>query len=370
MKEKISDKTKIIIEPTHSSIEELVGILLELENGRISKAVPELGFSRRNIEIAAQGKDFQEFLPLAERVGADTLFYSQSYIASIERLLEIEPTLYAQYTRVLTMELSRIYSHINTLRRVLGLKGTNRLVFEAKTIMHQIANILRNITNSENLHGYYVLGGVKNGITSEILDKIKDFSDNFSKNFKNIEYTFEKNPVFLGSTKNTGILDTQNALEYSITGVNLRAAGLNLDFRKEKPYLVYNNLEFSIPTAFNGDCHSRFILRIDEIKTSLNLINQCLEWISANSGGENQLNTDISDVTPKYENAVSCTESPKGLIICRTASDENGKLKYVKWRTPSFYSVQALEKVLVGSTLDDLPMIFNSLDIDSMEADR
>ncbi len=370
MKEKINNATKITIEPTHPLFEGLAGFCIELENGKISKATPELGFGRRNIEKAAQNKSFQEFLPFAERIGTDVLFYSYSYISSLEKILEIEPTLYAQFARVLTMELSRIYSHINTIGRIAELKCPNSLKYEIKNIKYQIYDILKNITNDPNMRGYYVLGGIKNSISSENIDKIKDFSDNFSKNFKNTENTFEKNPILLHSIKNIGFLDTQNALEYSITGVNLRASGLNLDFRKEIPYLVYNNLEFTVPTAFNGDCYSRFILRIDEIKASLHLINQCIDWILTNNNNKNQVNINISDVAPKCKTATSYTESPKGLIMCRLTLNENKELEYAKWRTPSFYAVQVLEKVLLESTLDDLVVIFNSLDIDTMEADR
>ncbi len=343
----------------------------ETDGGKIIKFVPELGYTHRGLEKAAQNRLFSQYLLMTEKIDylAD-FFYTQAYLSATEELLEIELPKNAQYIRVLTMELNRISSHLAWLADFAQSLGIPAPVSYAFNLRNEILNIFEKITGGRISHNYYVFGGVRNKISNDILNDILDFIKNFNQKFKILKTVMMENPVFLDRTKDLGIITTEIALPYSITGVNLRASGLALDFRKEKPYLVYNELEFIIPTAFEGDCYSRCKLRMDEIEISLNLVKQCAEWLLANQDGAINLNINQTDIKPKTGKAASWTESARGLVMCNIITDGSKKPKRLKWRTPSFYAIQLLEKIAVHCALADLPALISSLDIVITEADR
>ncbi len=371
MQRMTKDKITINIEPNHPLTRDMIGFSLITDGEKILKAAPELGYSHCCIEKSAQDRPICQYLPMVEKIDySASFFYLQAFFSAIESLSGIELPVYAQYARVLAMELNRITAHLLFIGRFSGALHANNAVFQAFYLRDEVLNILKKVCGGQKPCYYYVLGGIKKKNSDEILEQIKTFIPKFTDKFTVYADSIKKNPVFSDSARNIGIIDTQNALEYSITGVNLRASGLNLDFRKEKPYLVYDKLEFQVPTAFEGDCYSRLCLRIDEIKIALNLVKQCVDRLLATCGGDCNLGINLMDFCPKNGTAVSFTESPRGLVMCHIVSEGGSRLKRVKWRTPSFYSVQILEKLLTGHNLTDFTVIFNSLDIISSEVDR
>lgn len=364
-------KMTLNIGPQHPSTHGVLRLLVELEGEKVLKCTPCLGYLHRGLEKAAQDRLFSQYLPMVDRVDyLAGFFYSHAYLSAIEELSEIELPKKAQYIRVLTMELNRISSHLLWFGAFLMDLGAAGPIFYAFNLRNEILNIFEKITGARMMHNYYVFGGVRHDISKDILKEISDFTYNFNKKFKVLENIVTKNPIFLDRTRGLGALNTQNAFDYSITGPNLRASGYNLDFRKEKPYLVYDELEFYAPTAFEGDCHSRYLLRVEEIKVSINLVNQCLDWLLAHESEKINLDIKPLGIKPKAGRAVSCVESARGLVMCHLVTDGGDKPKRVKWRTPSFYAVQSLEKLLPGNTLADFTAILGSLDIVLPEADR
>lgn len=344
---------------------------VKLEGENIAKYTPNLGFWHKGLEKIAYNKGFSEYLPFAEKVNfLSEFFFSYAYISAVEKLLGVDAPKKSQYIRVLTMELNRISSHLSWIAHFtqnLGLKSPINLIF---SLRNDILNIFEKITGGRISHDYYIFGGVKQEISNDILNNICDFINNFDKKFSFFDTFLIKNPIFIDNTKDLGLITSEIALPYSITGVNLRANGLPLDYRKEKPYLIYNELEFTIPTAFEGDCYSRYKLRIEEIKISLNLVKQCTDWLLAHIGEEINLNLNPDKMVNKSTEATSWVESPQGLVICHLKANEHNKIKRLKWRTPSFYTLQLLEKLAPGCTLSSFNTIYNSLDIVLPEADR
>ncbi len=371
MKNILKDKIEINIGLQHPLNLGPIRFLAELDGEKITKCSAILGYIHRGIEKSAQNKLFSQYLPIAERINPiDAFFYSQGYTSAVEETLGLDIPKNAQYIRVLTMEMSRIASHLLWLGGFSEILGAKAPIFYIFNLRNKILDIFKKITGGQITHNYYIFGGVRNKISNDILNDILNFNKNFNKEFKTIENIISNNLIFIDRTRNLGVITSETALPYSITGVNLRANGLPLDFRKEKPYLVYNELEFTIPTAFEGDCFARFKLRIDEIKISLNLVKQCTEWLLANSNGAVNLNINQIDIKPDAKRAISWTESARGLIMCHIVTDGSEKPKRLKWRTPSFYTIQLLEKIAVGHSIADLPVLYSSLDIASTEADR
>lgn len=371
MKELTRNKMTINIGPQHPSTHGVLRLSTELKGEKITKCTPHLGYLHRGLEKAAQNRLFVQYLPMVDRIDyLAGFFYSHAFLSATEELLELELPKIAQYTRVLTMELNRISSHLLWLGCFLLDLGNQGAVFYAFNLRNEILNIFEKITGARMTHNYYIFGGVRDKISNDTLNDILDFTQNFNQKFKVLENIIAENPIFLSRTKNIGILNTENALPYAITGVNLRASGLALDFRKEKPYLIYDELDFTIPTAFDGDCYSRYKLRIDEIKISLDLANQCTDWLLSHQEGKIDLGLNQISIKPKAGKSVSYTESARGLVMCHLITDGSEKPKRVKWRTPSFYAIQILEKLAPNNTLADLMAIYGSLDIVIPEADR
>lgn len=371
MRENTKKKMIINVGPQHPSTHGVLRLSVELEGEKILKCTPHLGYLHRGMEKAAEDRLFGQYLPMVDRVDyLAGFFYSQAYISAVETLLEVDVPEYARYIRVLTMELNRVSSHLLWLGCFLMDLGATGPIFFAFSLRNEILNLFEKITGARMMHNYYVFGGVRNDISKDILLEILDFIKNFPEKFKVLEEIITKNPIFLDRTKDLGVVNTEKGLEYSITGPNLRAGGLGLDFRKEIPYLVYDKLEFSVPTAFEGDCYSRYKIRVNEIKNSLHLVNQCTDWLLAQNGGRCNLEIPILSVKPKAGIAQSKVESARGLVICHLFSDGGEKPYRVKWRTPSFYAVQLLENIAPGNNLADLMAIMGSLDIVLPEVDK
>ncbi len=285
MKNNTKNKMTINLTPENPLSPIGFGLLVELESDVITKCTPQLGFNHKSLEKATQNRLFSQYIPMSEKIDyLSGFFCAQAYLSALEQLSDVELPKKAQYIRVLTMELNRISSHLRWLAAYLAGFGVLAPANLAYKLRGKILNIFENITGGRMSHNYYVFGGVRSDISKENLIEISNFKSDFNKELNTLENLISKNPVIIDSSMDIGVLSTQYALEYSITGVNLRASGLNLDFRKEKPYLVYNELKFHTPTAFEGDSYSRYLLRMEEMKISADLVKQCADWLLANQG--------------------------------------------------------------------------------------
>jgi NADH:ubiquinone oxidoreductase subunit D len=214
------------------------------------------------------------------------------------------------------------------------------------------------------------------------------------KYFDEYEAIITKNPIFLERTKNVGILTPEMGLEYGITGPNIRASGVNLDLRKTSPYSVYDELDFKVCLRQNGDSYDRYLVRIEEMRESVKIIEQALKNIPGGSPSKlkvKQLNcgcgndecyvcgldtklvlkkTNPAAFKPPAGEVISMIESPRGITTCYVVSDGTNKPYRVKWRTPSFSSVQILPELVKGRMFSDLMPIFGSFDVVLPEVDR
>ena len=185
--------------------------------------------------------------------------------------------------------------------------------------------------------------------------------------FSDYKKIIEDNPIFKSRTENIGVIKREYALEYSLTGPNLRASNSHLDFRKQSA--IYNNFDFAIAKAEAGDCFARYKVRVREIKESLKIIAQAVDWLEGNKG---DVNIGINPVNLKIDSgeAYIDVETPRGLTTCCLKSDGSEKPYRVKWRTASFFAVQYLPILLRGVQLSDIMAIYGSLDVMLPEVDR
>lgn len=362
---------QINIGPQHPSTHGVLRMLTELDGETIVKVEPIIGYLHRGMEKMAEARTYIQYLPITDRI--DYLagcFCSQTYLSAVERLINIEIPEKAKFIRTLTMEMNRICSHLLWLGCYLMDLGASSPLFYTFIEREKLLNIFEDLTGSRMMYNYYTFGGVKRDISKDILIRIKEFTKTFPSAIKEYEDLISNNPIFLTRTQNKGILSAEKASEYSITGANIRASGICKDLRKDTPYLVYDKIDFELPSYTAGDCYARYQTRIKEMLESNKIIQQCIDWLLSNENN-NLIKEKINPLTIKPSGCVlSETESARGLMQCIITADGSNKPMRVKWRTPSFYAIQIINELSKHSLLCDLMAIFGSLDVIMPEADR
>jgi len=361
---------KINIGPQHPSTHGVLRLVLELEGEVIKSCEPIVGYLHRGMEKMAENRTYLQYLPTVDRVDyLSGFFNAYAFCESVENLAQIETSKRAQYIRVLTMEMDRLASHLLWLGTFLLDMGATSPLFYTFRDREVILSLFEELTGQRLMYNYYTFGGVRHDIPNDWLAKVTKFVKEMPRKIQDYENIITNNPIFVTRTKQLGIISKAGALQYSLTGPNLRATGINLDYRKQSPYLIYNELDFDVPTAESGDSFDRYKVRIEEMKVCLKLISQCADWLKSNSG---EVISSVKQPLLKVPAGeyISNIEAPRGLCSCYVKSDGSGKPYRVKWRTGSYYAVQVLPKLLENSMYPDLMAIFGSLDVILPEVDR
>ena len=361
------NKMTINIGPQHPSTHGVLQLITELDGEKITNCTPEIGYLHRGMEKLAESRTYLQYLPMVDRVDyLGGFFNSFAFCDAVENAGQIEVPQRAKYIRVLMMELNRISSHLLWLGTYLLELGAISPYFYAFREREMILRFFEKLTGQRLMYNYFNFGGVRKDI--DFTEDIEEILNVLPKKLEDYEKIITDNPIFTERTKDMGIIEPTDALNYSITGPNLRAAGLKYDTRKESEY--YKDIVFDVITSDKSDAFNRYSVRINEIKESLKIIAQCLDWLKSDtlkiiSGKVNEINLKL----PEGE-YISKTEAPRGLTMCCLVSDGSKKPYRIKWRTGSFYAVQILPKLLIGRTVPDIMAIYGSLDVILPEVDR
>jgi NADH dehydrogenase I D subunit len=385
----------INVGPQHPSTHGVLRLVMELQGEIIKDTRPVIGYLHRGMEKLAESRSYHQYLPMVDRVDYLSSFFNLgSFCYAVEALADLKVPQRAEYIRVITMEFNRIASHLMWLASFLLDLGATSPMFYAFREREDIVKLFEDLTGARMMYNYYCFGGVKKEIPSGWFKKAQDLCKIMPKYFDEYEAIITKNPIFLERTKGVGVLTPEMAIEYGITGPNIRASGVNLDLRKTSPYSVYNELDFNVCIRQNGDSYDRYLVRIDEMRESVNIIEQALKNIPGGSPSKLRVkqvncgcNKDECPVCgletklvgkkinpavfkPHAGETISMIESPRGITTCYVVSDGTNKPYRVKWRTPSFSAVQVLPELVKGRLFADLMPIFGSLDVVLPEVDR
>ncbi len=361
---------KLNVGMQHPSMHGVLRLIVDLDGEVVKSAEPDVGYLHRGLEKLAENRSYLQYLPMVDRVDYLSGFFCQeAFCSAVEKLVDIDVPLRAKYIRCLLMELNRISSHLLWLGTYLMDLGASSPIFYTFREREILLRIFETLTGQRMMYNFHTFGGVKTDVCSSIIDEIEKFLEIFPKRLQEYENILTDNPIFLSRTKGIGILSKNVALNYAITGANLRASGLKTDFRKQKPYLVYEKFDFEVPYEKDGDCYSRYLVRIAEMKQSCRIVEQCIAFLKNDNGDFK--NKDVNPLNIKPQGEVnSFVEAPRGLMICSVTADESGKPYRVKWRTGSFYAVQVLPLLLKNRNFADIMAIFGSLDVVLSEVDR
>ena len=357
---------KLNLGPQHPSTHGVLRLILELDGEKILSCEPDIGYLHRGMEKMAEGLTYIQYLPTVDRI--DYLagcFYSELLCRTVEGAMGVNISERARLIRVTLLELNRISSHLLWIGAFLMDLGALSPFFYAMREREMILRYFEKLTGQRMMYNYFVFGGVRKDI--DYLEDIEEIIKVLPKKIKDYEKIITDNPIFIQRTKGKGILEPDVAFNNSITGVNLRASGVNYDLRKSD--YLYEGFEFS-PVVLDGkDCWARYKARILELKESLKIVAQGVNKLK---GAEPFNQKHINPLTLKlpegeYYNEI---EAPRGLASIYVKSTGWDKPYRLKWRTGSYYSVNLLRHLLVGEYLNDAIAIAGSLDIILPEVDK
>ena len=357
---------KLNLGPHHPSTHGVLRLILELEGEKIISCEPDVGYLHRGMEKMAEKMSYIQYLPLVDRIDyLSGFFYSELLCRTIEKAMQIELSDKVRAIRVMLLELNRISSHLLWIGAFLLDLGATSPFFYAFREREMILRFFEKLTGQRMMYNYFVFGGVRHDI--DFLEDVENILKILPKKLNDYEKIITDNPIFLSRTKNIGILEPEFAINHAITGVNLRTSGVNYDYRLQDK--LYKGFDVTPVVLNDKDSWGRYQARIMEIRESLKIIYQAIEYLKKSEKLEQKLVNPLSLKLPKGE-YFSQIEAPRGISSCYIISDEKDAPYRLKWRTASYYSVNLLRKFLVGTYLNDAIAIAGSLDIILPEVDK
>ncbi|MCH2307361.1 MAG: NADH-quinone oxidoreductase subunit D [SAR202 cluster bacterium] len=354
--------------PQHPSTHGVFRLRVTFDGEIVVDAEPVLGYLHRGSEKLAESRTFVQVVTLTDRMDyTSSMTNNQAYVLTVEKLAGIEVPERAQYIRVISAELSRISSHLMATGFLL-----NDLGAFATPLMYCFRERERILDLFEMLCGARITlsfmrpGGVFQDAPEDFWPSLNDFIGNFPNYLDELETLITGNEVVLARTNDVGIISPADAINASLSGPMLRATGVEWDLRKADPYEIYDRLEFNVPIGSKGDTFDRYFVRVQEMRESIRIIEQCLHDIPK---GPVRTETPYF-VRPPSGDAYAAVEGPKGELGFYIVSDGGIAPYRCKVRAPSFINLTLLKEMLVGWKMGDLITIFGSIDIVLGEVDR
>ncbi|KXK13460.1 MAG: NADH-quinone oxidoreductase subunit D [Chloroflexi bacterium OLB14] len=378
--------------PQHPSTHGVLRLILELDGETVINCIPDIGYLHTGVEKNMEAKTYQKAEVMTDRLDyMNTMGNNLAYVMAVEKLIDVDVPPRAQALRVILVELQRIASHLVWLG-AFGLDLAAMSVFlycfrERELVL----DIFEMVSGQRMMTTYIRPGGLWRDVPVEFEKAVRDFVKLFHKRVDEYERLMTRNPIFLDRLVGIGYLDKKTALSYGVTGPMLRASGVNWDLRKATPYLGYDQYDFNIPTREEGDTYARYIVRIEELRESLRIIEQALNKLPlgpVRSDNRKFVPPPRSEIGVSMEALIhhfklwtegflapqgsiyNAVESPRGELGAFLESDGGPKPYRVHMRTPSFDNLAVLPEITKGHLVADLVAILASVDIVLGDIDR
>lgn len=378
--------------PQHPSTHGVLRLMLELDGEKVINCIPDVGYLHTGVEKNMEAKTYTKAEVMSDRLDyLNNVGNNLVYCMAVERLADLDVPERAQSIRVLLTELQRISSHLIWL-------GTHALDLAAMSVFlycfrerEMILDIMEMVSGQRMMTTYFRPGGLWRDTPVAFEEAVRQFIAIFPKRIDEYESLLTKNPLFLERTKNLGVLSKEDALRWGVTGPMLRASGVDYDLRKAQPYSGYEQYEFDVPVRTEGDTYARYLVRMEEMRQSLRVVQQALDKMPL---GPVRSNNRKFIPPPRSELGVSmealihhfklwtegfsipkgstyvAVESPRGELGVYMESDGGPKPYRVHWRTPSFINLQVLPLLAKGVFVADLVALIGTIDIVLGDVDR
>jgi NADH-quinone oxidoreductase subunit D len=378
--------------PQHPAAHGVLRLILELDGEVVEKIDPHIGLLHRGTEKLIENKTYTQAIPYFDRLDyVAPMNQEHAFALAIEKILNIEVPIRGQYIRVLFCEIGRILSHLlNITTQALDVGALTPSLWgfeERETLM----TFYERVSGSRLHANYFRPGGVHKDLPRGLSDDIFLFCEKFPEILDNLETLLTDNRIFKQRNVDIGIVSQQEALDHSFSGVMMRGSGIPWDLRKSQPYECYSDFDFKIPVGKNGDCYDRYLCRMEEMRESTKIIKNCIKKMP--SGPVKSIDGKITppkkdDLKNSMEALIhhfklfsegfrvpegevyTAVEAPKGEFGVYLISDGSNKPYKCKIRAPGFSHLQAMDYLLKGHMLADVPAVLGSLDIVFGEVDR
>ena len=395
------EKMVLNMGPSHPSTHGVLRILLEMDGEIITKAMPDIGYLHRGDEKIAENMTYTQFIPYTDRLDyLAPLASNVAYALAVEKLMGIDKALppRCQYIRVMCCELARISAHLLGVGCFAMDVGALTVFMHTFTEREKLYNLFEALTGARFTTSYTRIGGVARDLPPGWVDQVRKFLNEVVVNIDETETLLTRNRIWVDRTRDVGIISKEMAIDYGLSGPNLRASGVEHDLRKAAPYLCYADLQFDIPTGSVGDSYDRYLVRMEEMRQSVRIVHQCLDKLPGgadNKSGEPVNIPDGKTVLPSKNKVMTSMEelihqfmlvtqgvnapvgevyfgheNPKGELGFYINSRGGGTPYRMKIRAPSFVNLSILPAILPGHMMSDVVTILGSVDFVMGECDR
>jgi len=389
-----ADRTMILnMGPQHPSTHGVLRLVVEIDGETIVRIMPDIGYLHTGIEKTTEAKFYQQVVPLTDRIDyLCPMTNNLAYCLAVEKLLGMEIPKRAQWIRVMLNEITRINSHLVWL-------GTHAMDIGALTVFlycfrerEDILRLFEMVSGQRMMTSYFRIGGLAVDLPLNFLSRVKDFADRFPSNIDQYENLLTNNPIWMNRLKGVAYMSPEDAVALGATGPTLRASGVDIDLRRDTPYSGYENFKFNVPTSTVGDVYARYQVRVQELRESIGIVQQCLEGMPEagpiKADAPKIVLPDRENMKTQMESLIyhfkiitegfavpagevySAIESPRGEMGYYIVSDGTAKPYRVHMRSPSFANLQALPAMCEGRLIADVVAAIGSIDIVLGDCDR
>ncbi|MGH7992045.1 MAG: NADH dehydrogenase (quinone) subunit D [Limisphaerales bacterium] len=395
------DRMVLNMGPSHPATHGVLRIVLELDGEIITRADPDVGYLHRGDEKIAENMTYTQFIPYTDRLDyLAPLANNVAYALAVEKLLGIEKDLppRCQYIRVMCAELARISAHLLGLGAFAMDLGAVTVFLLTFTEREKIYNLAEAVSGARFTTSYTRIGGLMRDLPPTWLEQCRKFCDEFIPALNEVEVLLTRNRIWVDRVRGLAVISKSDAIDYGLSGPNLRGSGVEWDLRKKQPYLCYPDLDFDIPIGSTGDCYDRYLVRMEEMRQSVRILRQCIEKIPGGADNKIKEPVDVPDgkivLPPKQKvltrmeelihqfmlvtEGMNCPpgevyfghENPKGELGFYINSKGGGTPYRMKIRSPSFVNLSIIPKIFQGCLISDTVAILGSLDFVMGECDR
>jgi NADH-quinone oxidoreductase subunit D len=388
-----ADQTMVLnMGPQHPSTHGVLRLVLEIDGEIVVKLYPEIGYLHTGIEKTCEAKFYQQVVPLTDRIDyLSPMHNNLCYCLAVEKLLELPIPDKAQWMRVLLSELTRLNSHLVWL-------GTHAMDIGALTVFlytfrerEDILRIFEHVSGQRMMTSYFRIGGLSMEAPLDFFDRVRSFMKTFPEKIDEYSNLLTGNPIFVNRLQNVGHLSAADAIALGVTGPPMRASGVDFDLRRDMPYSSYEKFQFDVPISQRCDVWGRYLVRLEEMRQSVRIVNQALEGmpegpVKADAPkivlpDREKMKTQMESLIHHFKivtegfavpagEVYQGIESSRGQMGYYVVSDGTAKPYRVHMRNPSFASLQALETMCQGRSISDVVAVIGSIDVVLGEIDR
>jgi NADH-quinone oxidoreductase subunit D len=380
------------IGPSHPSTHGVLRLLVALDGEVVTAVEPDIGYLHRGDEKIAENLTYAQFIPYTDRLDyLAPLANNVAYVYAVEKLLGVEVPPRCHYVRVICAEIARISSHLIGIG-ALGMDlGATTIFLYTFTQREAIYDMCEALCGARFTTSFTRIGGLMNDLPEPFMLLLRAFMKDFPPALAEIDSLLTRNRIFCDRMRDVGVLSREDAIDYGVTGPMLRGSGVEFDLRKARPYSAYPDFEFDIPVGTVGDCYDRYLVRMEEMRQSLRIIEQALAKLPEGPIAvddpkivlpkKRRVLTSMEELIHQFIHVTTgvnappgevyfSAENPKGELGFHIVSKGGGIPHRLKIRAPSFVNLQALPVMSIGHSVTDLVAILASVDFVMGECDR